>query len=501
MRLPRFINKTLSIRLSLMVVSAMAVLLFISFTIMINVSRKTIKEEALHKAMHTLEGTVQHIDNILLSVEQTSGNVYFNILPHIDDRNIVTDHCQKLMKSNPYIDGCAIAFKPYFYKDCEYFLSYIHHTKTGLAFTDSPIIQSETFGNRPYTEQVWFTKPMASGKAGWMNPMEESEMKGDALISFCIPIAGKDNEPVGVIGVDMSLNVLSKVINNAKPSPNSYCTLLTSDGEFIVHPDSSKLQHRLVFSKTQDGKDTSVKQAAQAMLSGETGYKKFKMNGTTYYVFYKPFKRHAVTGRSMEKLEWSVGIIYPEEDIFGDFDRLLFYVLNIAIIGLLLLFFLCRTIIHRQLRPLRLLTSSAQRIADGNYNEIIPDSKKQNEIGSLQNHFQQMQQSLATNMNELEELKNTLQKRGEELRVAYDEAQQASRMKTAFLHNMTNKMADPADTIFMVVEALCDSDNNKDIQTTNDFVNDIKERGNDIAKLLDNLLQVSDKETKKGGTA
>lgn len=499
MRLPKFINKTLSIRLSLMAVCLMAVLLLVSMTIMLFFSRKAIKEEALQKAMQTLEGTVQQIDNILLSVEQSTGNLYFNMMPHLDDPDKVTAYCLNLVKSNKFVDGCAIVFKPYYYKDREFFMSYFHQTKKGVEFTDSPIIQSETFGNCPYTEQVWYTKPMASARAGWMYPLEETEMEGDALITFCLPIPGNDGQPVGVIGVDVSLSVLSQIIQTTKPSRNSYCTLLARDGSYIVHPDSSKLRHKTVFQLAEQAADPSVKQAAEAMVSGETGNKSFRMNGTDYYVFYKPFTRNVVPGRSMERLNWSVGIVYPENDIMGDYNRLIYYVLGIAIVGLLMLFILCRTILHHQLHPLTLLTTSAQRITDGNYDEIIPDSQQKDEIGSLQNHFQQMQQSLAANMSELEGLKETLQKRGEELRAAYEEAKQAERMKTAFLHNMTHQMAAPADTIFWDVETLCNDEKVINEETASHLADNIKKKGDRIAHLLDDLLHVSEKETKKGG--
>ena len=77
---------------------------------------------------------------------------------------------------------------------------------------------------------------------------------------------------------------------------------------------------------------------------------------------------------SSTSLGWSVGIVYPEEDIFGDYNRLLTYVLLIAFIGILLLVLLCRFIIHRRLLPLIFLTKSAHRIANGHYDEAIPDS-------------------------------------------------------------------------------------------------------------------------------
>ena len=431
-------------------------------------------------ASQTLEGTVMRIDNILLSVEQATGNFYFSLLSHLDRPDMLLTYSRQLVENNPYVASCSIALKPNYYPDRQYFIA---------SFPAS----SDDYS---YTEQEWFTKPMASAKPGWLR----SDLASDEeLITFCLPIPGADGQPIGVMGVDVSLSLLSQIVDSTKPSPNSYCTLLDQDGSFIVHPDSNKLFNQTVFTQSELGANPSVREAAQAMISGETGYRPFHLNGSDYYVFYKPFRRVAVPGRSVEELGWSAGIIYPEDDIFGDYNSLLYYVLAIAIVGLLLLFLLSRTIFHRQLKPLLMLTGYAHRIAQGKYDEIIPSSHHQDEIGRLQENFRLMQQTLSTNIGELEQLTATLQKQGEGLRTAYNQAQKADRMKSAFLHNMTNQMVGPADAINQDVNALLG-----DAANRNQLVNDIQLKSKDITELLNDLIHISDEEgfrdEQKGGT-
>jgi HAMP domain-containing protein len=499
LRLPKIINKTLSLRLSLMVVSAMALLLMASMIVMLYYSRKAVKEEALQKASQALEATVQNIDNILLSVEQTAGNFYFSLQPYIHQPDMMHTYALELVESNPYVVGCAIAMKPGYYKDGELFMAYYHHSTTSA---NSPIVQSETFVNRPYTEQLWYTRPMDTYKPGWMNPLGNNQQLGEVtetqntsdyapIITFSLPLSGDDGKPAGVLGVDVSLDLLSSIILSVKPSPNSYCTLLDSIGSYIVHPDGDKLIRQTVFTISGHYADPSVKEAAEAMISGQTGYKPFRKDNTDYYVFYKPFSRSAIPGRSMERLGWSAGIIYPEDDIFGDYNNLSYYVLAIAVIGMLLLFLLCRVIIHRQLKPLLMLTASAQRIAKGKYFEPIPDSHQQDEIGRLQDNFQKMQQSLASYIGELEQLTTTLKEHGEDLRTAYNEAQKADRMKTSFLHNMTNQMVGPANSIDRDVDTLC---NCPDAANRSQLADNIQSNGKTITDLLKNLINISDEE-------
>ena len=497
--LTKLINKTLSVRLSLMIVSSMALLLLASLIVMLHYSRKAVREESLQKAAQILDGTVQHIDNILLSVEQTTGNFYFNIMPHINNPDMMYVYSRKLVESNPYVIGCAIAFEPNFYPGRDLFMAYFHRDDKGN------IVQSETFANTPYTEQVWFTDPIETKMPKWQSPLSNDLPGQEPLITFSLPFYNIEGKPIGVIGVDVSLSLLTSIVLETKPSPNSYCTLLDSKGMYIVHPDKSKLHKQSVFSTAEHSPDPSFKEAAKAMVSGETGNMPFRMNGIDYYVFFKPFSRATMPGRVIGKLGWSAGIIYPEEDIFGDYNDLLYYVLAIAIVSILLIFFFCRIFIHHQLLPLRMLSEKAQLIAKGKYDEPIPDSRHKDEIGRLQNNFKQMQQSLAAHIGELEQLTEQLTERDKGLREAYHQAQKADRLKTVFLHNMTNQMIEPSSAINKSVVALCgiNSDEPGDqasystTEDTSQLIDDIQANGDTIAELLNNLIRLSDETIRK----
>lgn len=197
----------------------------------------------------------------------------------------------------------------------------------------------------------------------------------------------------------------------------------------------------------------------------------------------------------MENLDWSVGVVYPDKDIFREYNQLLYYLLAIAVVGLLLIFLLCRLFTHRQLLPLTMLTDSARRIADGHYEETIPDTNREDEIGQLQDHFQQMQQSLAVHVGEQETLSATLQERGRVLRKAYSQAQEADKMKTSFLHYMTNQMMEPSDAIDKGVTTLCNSYGTASPQEIGLVMENIQQQSDAILKVLDHMLQASDRET------
>lgn len=142
-----------------------------------------------------------------------------------------------------------------------------------------------------------------------------------------------------------------------------------------------------------------------------------------------------------------------------------------------------------------MLTEKAQSIAKGNYNETIPDTNHQDEIGRLQDNFQQMQKSLAVHMGELEQLTASLQENKVMLQAAYNQAAKADRMKTAFLHNMTNQMIGPSTSIEKDVDTLVEIVSNpENIQDTSKLAEDIQIEGKIITDLLKNLINSSDED-------
>lgn len=497
LHLGQIINRKLSVQISAKVVLAIAILLIAGLYVMLHFSRKAVKEEALQDAEQTLEYTVRQIDNVLLSVEQAGGNIYWDLLLHLQDPDCMQKYCEILVQSNPYIAGCAIAFEPYYFKERgQYFMTYVHRSYTDYLGNDNmPLFYKTSFGNTPYTEQTWYRQPMDSGRACWIDPFKNEEANGVAITSFCLPIYARDGHRVGVMAIDVTLGLLSKIVLAAKTSPRSYAVLLGSDGSYIVHPDNNKVARRTIYMDVEESKDPDMREAAELMMAGETGCRHFPMDGIDCYVFFKPFQRSAVPGRSLEDAGWHIGLIYPAEDIFGEYNHLLYIVILIAVVGLLLLFVGCRAVTHRQLLPLRLLSNSAQRIAEGHYDDRIPDTHQQDEVGSLQHHFQQMQKALSYHVGELERLTARLRKQGDVLTKSYDRVKEADRLKTAFLHNMTDQMIHPVGIIEKDVNVLATQAT--DAETTKQLVEDIQQQGKVVTELLNHLLEVSQEKGKE----
>lgn len=456
-RITNLVKKNLSLKISLISVLSMGLLLMATLILILNYTKREVNHDTVQKAFQTLDATIANIDNMMLTVEQTTGNIYMNLQPYLNKPETVSECRRQIMDANPYVTGCTIAF------------------------------------DEDYLSQAWLATVMKSGLPTWKNRSLKEGKKQEPVTTYVMPMTDRH----GVITVDISLNMLSQIVLAAKPSEHSYCVLLDSDGSLIVHHDKSRLNNETVFDFYDQAEDKNICKAAQKMVAGESGYMPFSVDGNKYFVFYKPFERRNTTEYYNDDMNWSAGIVYPRTDIYGDYDTLRLWASVVAIAGLLLMFASYYTIIRRQLKPLRMLTERAKSLAKGQYNEPIPDSHHHDEIGRLQANFQKMQQRLAKHAEEVEQLTNNYRQHGEQLSAAYERAKNANKTMTDFMHNMTNQMIPPAHAIFNDMKDLADFRQKRTTINIDEMADNIERNSRTITLLLNDMLNISDNDLRK----
>ena len=476
-----------SIRLNALVAIEIVALLVASLGGLFYFTRKALVEETKMDAEQRLEGTVQHVDNMLLSIEQTAGNIYRALLEHLDQPDRMQTYCRKLVECNPNIDGCVIAFKPDYYPDRGNAFNFVHRKK----YNSPELITTEESPNMPYTQKKWYTETMEKCKPAWIDPGENHDYNLEPVITYSLPIIDHSGECVGVIATGMSINLLSQVVLETKPSPNSYSILLAHDGTYLIHPNRERLAGQTVFDQPEIAESPTALAAAKAMTEGKTGNSSFEINDFTWYLFYKPFVLTKTPSRSMNTLNWSIATIYPKEDIFGEYNHLIFHVLGIVAVALLVFYMLCKRAIRKQMKPLAYLTESAVRIADGHYDEPIPNVKRDDEVGEFYKHFQLMQKAMAADIARQEQQRAILERHHEHLQKIHRQIQDDEQVKTTFLHNVTNEMIAPAELIADSVKALCDHYGDITLAEANEKKDNIRRQSETILGLLSHKSRVS----------
>lgn len=489
MNIIRYIRQSLTARLSFWVIVCVVVLFVAALGILFHYSRLAVKEEAMEKAAQTLENTLLRVESTLHDAEVAANNMKWLVEQHIDTPDSMFSFSRKILENNPNLYGCSIAFEPYFYQEKgRYFSAY--------SYNGGDSIETEQEGNDLYEYYCmdWYLIPKLLNKPYWVEPFREFDTGGiqveDVITSFCQPIYDKQGRSIGILSVDLSLNWFSKTILEAQPFPNSYSILLGKGGTYLVHPDTTKLFYETIFTPTLERPDTALTALGQAMIAGESGYKVLPLNGEERYVFYRPFTH----------TDWSVAIVCSERDIFEPYNSLQRYLTAITVTGLVLLLFFCMSIIRRSLRPLKLLARSAQRIADGHFEEPIPDSSNSDEIGHLQHSFSKMQKSLVDYIGHIKQSTDTLTERNHELLRANELAKEADRVKSAFVTNMTDQMSEPVHSIASESDLLRSEYQHLSGEEMKSHVDNMLVNTEKITYLLNQLLDASEKTEVSAGT-
>lgn len=487
MNIVTYIRRSLSARLSFWVVSCVMLLFVMALGILFHYSRMAVRDEAMEKATQMLEGTLLYVEGTLHDVEVASDNMKWLVEQHIDTPDSMFTFSRKILENNPNLYGCSIAFEPYYYEEKGQFFS-------AYSNNNGDTIQTEQEGSEEYEYYYmdWYLISKLLNKPYWVEPFRDEDVGGipvdEYVTSFCQPIHDKEDHVVGILSVDLSLSWFSKTILDAKPFPNSYSVLLGRGGTFLVHPDSTKLFYETIFTSTLEEPDPDMTALGKAMIGGESGYQVLHRDGQDYYVFYKPFIQ---TG-------WSVAIVCPESDIFEPYNRLQKNLMFITILGLCLLLFFCVFVIRYNLKPLRQLGLSAEKMAGGDFNVSIPDSKRRDEIGQLQHSFFRMQKSLNDYIKKIRHSTETLTQRTEELEKAAEMAKEDDRMKTAVINNMTDKMLQPINIIADENDLIRQEYKNLSEEEMAKHVDRMLENTETVTSLLNQILDAADESGTSG---
>ena len=103
--------------LSLLAVLLASAVFFAALAFMFDQAREAVKREAMERATQILDNTVQRADNILSNAETATANTLWQIKRQLNQKDSMEVYAKAFMESNPFMQGCSIAFEPYFFKE------------------------------------------------------------------------------------------------------------------------------------------------------------------------------------------------------------------------------------------------------------------------------------------------------------------------------------------------------------------------------------------------
>ena len=419
----------------------------VSLGILYYQSRHIIRVEAIGHANSVLNATMQRLIRNLMVIENATNANTWIIEQNISPETFL-EHTNRIVRLNPLIDGCSISAEPYTFKKYgKYFSAYTVRKPD----TITTVIEEDY----EYFRKVWYETPKKLKAGCWVVYTDEADTLkltiDGMLATYCKPIFSADSSIVGIISTDLSLLRLSKLMSEVKPYPNSYLIMIDEEGRFLIHPDSTRLFTKTIFSDIDPRKQSEIIALGHEMTSGRQGRTVVDLDGSLCLICYQP-----VTGT-----KWSIAIICPDSGILAGYYKLTKILIPLLIIGLLIIMLLCYRAVAHSIRPLNLLLDKTQNIASGNMEVYISKSQREDVIGLLQNSFATMLSSLNFHLGSVRYSTEQTQLRIEELERATRMAKEAERQKTTFIQNVTHQIRTPLNIIMGFAQVLGKASNEK----------------------------------------
>ena len=287
-------------------------------------SEKGIKEEASRRAESQLENTRLKIDGILDQVEAViRSNIRLTQwgFDHLDSLDMITSI---IVRDNPVVSGSTVALVPGYNRKRPKFAPYSYRDPgTGEILSRS--LATEEYD---YPSKEWFTKAIETGSGYWSEPYIDVGGGEILMTTYSIPVRDGKGQVAAVLTADISLEWLTSYVGGNKVYPEAFNMVISRMGEIIVCPVETLVMNKTVQEASKDfGDQERVGAVIRSMMSGESGMLEIRGKASNNHVYFAPVDR---TG-------WSMSIVIPDSEIFGEIKKTRRLVELLQILGLLML--------------------------------------------------------------------------------------------------------------------------------------------------------------------
>jgi sigma-B regulation protein RsbU (phosphoserine phosphatase) len=375
---------TLAFKLGLLVLASTGLVFFVAFAYNNQVARRLMVKNVEEATQRLAQSTVARITSLLQSVERTPMFVAQQLSRPAADTNYIVQSLQDILTANPHIYSASIAFEPGMF-------SPQHSSFAPLVYRQQNQWQYRNLaqGIYNYAVQDWYLIPKQLNRPIWSEPYYDEGGANEMMCAFSVPFYRTwDNRPefAGVVSIALQLEHIIEQVSTLSLYRSGYVYLISQNGQLISHPNLSWVFRESIFSVAEQDTNAQLRQIGLAMVRGQEGLERFQSIFTRRmsWMYYAP----------VSSVGWSVGIVFPEEEILADLSALNRDVLWIGTIGFALLFCVVVLLSRGVTRPISSLARQTHEIARGNLDVPLPIIRSHDEVEALSRSFENMRVAL-----------------------------------------------------------------------------------------------------------
>ena len=226
------------------------------------------------------------------------------------------------------------------------------------------------------------------------------EVKNILMTSLLAPIKGNSGEFEGMVGIDISLEQMNKIIERVKPFENAVSYMISEDNRIVAHTKSELTGKNFLNSLAADSTIFQKYFAKSSNVDHSFTYKN-SLDGIEYFVAFQPILINNA------ETNWFIGIEVPTSVILSEARTAMFRLVIAAIIGLIVLCIVIIAIADKITSPIIKAVEFAKTIASGNLNAKL-QIEQNDEIGDLAESLSIMASQLTKIIGEIMQSSDTI---------------------------------------------------------------------------------------------
>jgi len=218
-------------------------------------------------------------------------------------------------------------------------------------------------------QRPWYTQAVAADKTMLTPPYMAAV--GGLIVTIAMPVKNK-GELLGVVGGDLSLQTLVKIINSVDFGGIGHAFLVSGDGQVIVSPDQDQVMKNL--KDIYPGSNVRIEKVNQDVV----------LNGQARILSFTPIS-------GLPNADWYIGLSIDKDKAYAALGKFRTSALIAMFIAVAVIALLLSLLIKVLMRPLTTMGRAMQDIAQGEGDltrRLAVESKDEfGELGSAFNQF------------------------------------------------------------------------------------------------------------------
>ena len=403
-------RRGLAFKLAVLILTSVSAIFLFIFVYNYIYSREILVLEVEESAHNLAAATVNRIDTVLASVEKIPQNLACFLETTTFTKDGLLNTLKTVVESNQDIYGAAVAYEPdRFEPGVARFAPYIYKSDRYIRYANL------AFASYEYFYQDWYQIPKELGRPVWTEPYFDEGAGNIVMSTYSVPFYKEvkgERKLAGIVTADVSLSWLQGLVNAIRIKETGYGFLLSKNGTFVTHPLPKLVMNETIFTIAEARKDSELRRIGREMIQGKTGFVPYRslLTGKECWMVFAPL---ATNG-------WSLGVLFPREELMAPVDSLNRTVLVLGAMGFAVLFTVIVLISRTITGPLRGLAGAAADIARGRLDVPLPPITSRDEVGELALSFGSMQVALRKYIADLTKTTAAKERIESELKIAHD---------------------------------------------------------------------------------